>query len=156
MTEQNSDDKGFKVTDRRIFSNEGELRKSDSIEEATKEEPANQTLNQESPPSTEKIFNEKSTPRGSLSDESPPEVLEAIDFSNFIESLATVALMHLGEIPLPEGENIAINLNMARQHIDMIGMLKEKTEGNLTTEEKKHIENRLFLLRTLFVSKAKE
>jgi hypothetical protein len=57
----------------------------------------------------------------------------------------------LGEIEDPISQQTAKNLPLAKQTIDLIGMLKEKTKGNLTPEEAKLIENILFDLRMRYV-----
>jgi hypothetical protein len=57
----------------------------------------------------------------------------------------------LGEIEDPTSQQAAKNLPLAKQTIDLIGMLKEKTKGNLTPEEAKLIENILFDLRVRYV-----
>ncbi|MGM0418783.1 MAG: DUF1844 domain-containing protein [Thermodesulfobacteriota bacterium] len=76
------------------------------------------------------------------------------DFSTFIMSLNASALYNLGAIPDPStGENIK-NVSMAKQTIDLIGMLKEKTKGNLNDEEKNLIENILHDLRLMYVKES--
>ncbi len=59
--------------------------------------------------------------------------------------------MQLGEIEDPISQKIDKNLPLAKQTIDLIGMLKEKTKGNLTPDEEKLIENILFDLRMRYV-----
>jgi hypothetical protein len=80
----------------------------------------------------------------------PPE----IDFTNFILSLSTSALIQLGEIQDPFTQKSAKNLPLAKQTIDLIGMLKEKTKGNLSPEEEKVIEYVLYDLRMRYVKAA--
>jgi hypothetical protein len=78
-------------------------------------------------------------------------VLPEINFINFLFSISTSALIQLGEIADPTSQQTAKNLPLAKQTIDLIGMLKEKTKGNLTPEEAKLIENILFDLRMRYV-----
>jgi hypothetical protein len=78
-------------------------------------------------------------------------VLPEINFINFLFSISTSALIQLGEIEDPISQQTAKNLPLAKQTIDLIGMLKEKTEGNLTPDEAKLIENILFDLRMRYV-----
>lgn len=73
-----------------------------------------------------------------------------VDFSTFILSLSTSAMIHLGDAPTPEGQ-IERDLQLARQVIDMLGMLQEKTRGNLTADEDKLLEQVLYDLRLRFV-----
>ncbi len=78
-------------------------------------------------------------------------ILPEINFANFLFSISTSALIQLGEIEDPISQKTAKNLPLAKQTIDLIGMLKEKTKGNLTPEEAKLIENILFDLRMRYV-----
>ena len=77
--------------------------------------------------------------------------LGTVDFSTFVISLGTSALYHLGA-NIPEAETTGeTNLPLARNVIDIIVMLKEKTAGNLTTDETKLVEALLFDLRLKYV-----
>jgi len=78
-------------------------------------------------------------------------VLPEINFINFLFSISTSALIQLGEIEDPISQQTAKNLPLAKQTIDLIGMLKEKTKGNLSPDEGKLIENILFDLRMRYV-----
>jgi len=80
--------------------------------------------------------------------------LPEIDFTNFILSLSTSALIQLGEIQDPFTHKAGKNLPLAKQTIDLIGMLKEKTKGNLSPEEEKVIEYVLYDLRMRYVKAA--
>ncbi len=82
------------------------------------------------------------------------EALPEIDFNSFIFSLSTSALIQLGEIEDPFTQKTAKNLPLAKQTIDLIGMLKEKTKGNLTTQEERVIENILYDLRMRYIKSA--
>ncbi len=85
-----------------------------------------------------------------------PPPLPEIDFASFIFSLSTSALLHLGEVPDPTTNKREKNLPLAKQTIDILGMLKEKTKGNLTPEEEKLIENILADLRWRYVREVKD
>ncbi len=67
----------------------------------------------------------------------PPHGQSTIDFSTFVLSLASSAMMHLGQVPDPLGGPAHTNLPLARQSIDMLAMLQEKTRGNLTSDEER-------------------
>jgi hypothetical protein len=82
------------------------------------------------------------------------EPLSEVDFTNFIFSLSTSVLIQLGEIQDPFTQKSAKNLPLAKQTIDLIGMLKEKTKGNLTPEEERVIEYVLYDLRMRYVKAA--
>jgi hypothetical protein len=77
--------------------------------------------------------------------------LPEINFINFIFSLSTSALIQLGEIQDPLTQQQAKNLPLAKQTIDLIGILKEKTKGNLTPDEERFIETVLYDLRMRYV-----
>jgi hypothetical protein len=83
------------------------------------------------------------------------EALPGIDFSTFVLSLSHSALMHLGEAPNPESGKLEKNLPLARQTIDLIAMLEEKTKGNLTGDEERLIGQILFDLRMRYVELSK-
>jgi hypothetical protein len=104
------------------------------------------------------------SPKGKEKKEAPEEKRTAepedlslleIDFSSFIFSLSTSALLHLGEVPDPVTQKIEKDLPLAKQTIDILGMLKEKTRGNLTADEEKLIDNLLADLRWRFIREAK-
>ncbi len=83
------------------------------------------------------------------------ELLYEFGFSTFILSLSTSALVHLGELPDPITNKKEINLQLARQTISIIEMLKEKTKGNLTDEEEKLLDSVLYDVRLKFLGQAK-
>ncbi len=58
-----------------------------------------------------------------------------VDFSGFVLGLAQMALVHLGEMPLPGSDQAARDLEQARHTIDLLDMLEEKTRGNLNEQE---------------------
>jgi hypothetical protein len=76
-----------------------------------------------------------------------------IDFNTFILSLSTSALMHLGK--LPGADEATVNLAHAKQAIDCIALLEQKTRGNLTGEEERLISEILYDLRLRFVAATK-
>ena len=78
--------------------------------------------------------------------------LPAIDFSTFILSLSTTALYQMGLAPDPEtGRLAAPDLSIARQSIDTLEMLREKTRGNLDEGEMRLIDSLLYELQMRFV-----
>jgi hypothetical protein len=81
--------------------------------------------------------------------------LPAVDFHTFVLSLGSSVLLHLGELDHPEGGDAREDLALAKHTIDIIGMLQEKTKGNLTPAEDKLIESLLFDLRLRYVEKTK-
>jgi len=87
--------------------------------------------------------------------EADADKLPAIDFSTFVLSLSHSALVHLGDAPLPDGDVSEQDLQLARQTIDLLGILQEKTRNNLTGEEERLLDQALYDLRVRFVEIAK-
>lgn len=105
--------------------------------------------------SEESRIKEEKTGEASIEDTSAQrELLPEIDFRNFILSLSTSALIQLGEIDDPFTQKRVKTLPLAKQTIDLIGMLKEKTKGNLTPDEEKVIDYILYDLRMRYVKAA--
>ena len=77
----------------------------------------------------------------------------ALDFNALVLSLGSSAIVHLGQAPDPTSgqKREKPDFTMAQQSIDLLGMLQEKTRGNLTEEEARFLENMLFDLRMLYV-----
>lgn len=74
-----------------------------------------------------------------------------VNFSIFVSSLASSAMVHLGQTPDPDTGKREVDLALARSTIDALGMLQEKTRGNLDTEEQALIVSLLAELRAKFV-----
>src|SRR5262245_33940953 len=81
------------------------------------------------------------------------ETLPPLDFMTYVLPLATSVMVNLGEIPTPEGQR-ELDLPLARQWIDLVGLLREKTKGNLTGEEERLLEQVYLDLRMKFVQVA--
>ncbi len=77
------------------------------------------------------------------------------DFSTFIYSLNTQALLFLGKIPNPMTGKYEKDINTAKYLIDTIDVLSKKTKGNLDDNESKLIENILYDLRMAYISEKK-
>ena len=77
--------------------------------------------------------------------------LPKIDFSTFVLSINSSALVQLGLIEDPANGKKARNLPLAKQTVDLLAMLEEKTRGNLTLDEENILKNILYELRMLYV-----
>ncbi len=84
------------------------------------------------------------------------DLLPTLDFATFVLSLNHSALMHLGDAPHPSGEPPEKDLPLARQTIDLIGLLEEKTKGNLTGDEERLLTHVLFDFRMRYVELSKD
>ena len=129
MDEDKEERRGFRVTDRRRFSDTGETRPQAATEPA---EPA--------PPSAP----EQAAVSQALED-------EAVTFSTFVLGLSTQVLLHLGEIPNPVTGAVERDLQAAKQVIDILGILAEKTRNNLEAGEHALLESILYDLRMRYV-----
>lgn len=82
----------------------------------------------------------------------PGDDLPQLDFSTFTLSIIASGKVHLGEAPDPEsGGAEQANLLLARSDIDLLSLLQEKTEGNLTGEEERLLSQGLYELRMRYV-----
>ena len=78
-----------------------------------------------------------------------------IDFATFVFSLATGALIQCGIAPDPMTGKTSKNLDLAKQNIDLLAMMKEKTKGNLTPDETQLIDSLLAEVRIRYVEASK-
>ena len=80
--------------------------------------------------------------------------LPKLDFSTFVLSVVGSAYVHLGDAPGPDGKP-DLDLDLARQDIALLGLLEEKTKGNLTGEEERLVQQALYDLRLRWLEVAK-
>jgi hypothetical protein len=128
-----TEEKGFTVKDRRFFSQSEE--EKERLRKETREEAEGSQPPPESEPETQ-------TRTGPLPD---------ITFPSFLISLSSTAFMHLGDIPEPTTGKEKKDLPLAKQTIDLLGLLREKTRNNLTTEEENLFDHILYDLRMRYV-----
>lgn len=83
-----------------------------------------------------------------------PDRSDRVDFRTFVLSLGTSAMLHLGEIPDPDGGKVVVNLELARQTIDLLDLLRSKTRGNLTDDEARTLSGLLYDLRMRFIARS--
>ena len=172
--EEERSSKGFKVQDRRRFSAEGELKP----EFSGGEEPASSPQPAAGAKSSAGARSSADAQRHAASTEpqhaaaaegyaaarssaaaygAPAEEREAgeINFAAFLMSLSTEALVHLGEMADPASGQAHRDLPMAQQLIDILGMLRDKTRGNLDQNEQSLLDAILFDLRMKYVEIAR-
>lgn len=129
------EEKGYKVSDRRYLHMSEEEKAEVREEEATRRQAAQD-------------YQEAAK-------EAAPEVpLPEITFASFIISLSSSAFIHLGDMPDPATGEVKKNLSMAKQTIDLLGLLREKTRNNLLEEEEKLFDHLLYDLRMRYVKEA--
>lgn len=133
---EKEEEKGFVIKDRRMFSSEeqGEKETPETAGEKRKTEEA---------------------PRGEQAEESggTGRIFPEVSFSTFVISLSSSALLHLGEIPDPSTNETLLDLEVAKQIIDTLGMLQDKTKGNLDNDEERLLKSILYDLRMRYVQK---
>ena len=134
--------KGFSIKDHRSFSVDGEPDQTGDDDSAGKAAEGVSSAAAEEPGIAS---------AGGMLEEDLDDRLPHIDFSTFVLSLGTSAMYHLGAIPDPDTNTPSPNLPLAKQTIDIIAMLKVKTEGNLDKREKKLVSDLLYDLRIRYV-----
>ena len=190
MTEKrDEEDRGFKVHDRRRFSDSGDPREPEEStatvsESATEKETAATASEAATGGETAATASEAATGRetAATASEAAIEGVSAaenaaagrayddaqrvaaagsgaahgpeINFPTFVISLSTQALAHLGEIPDPTDGALRVELIGARQLIDILAMLKDKTRGNLDGDEAALLDHALYDLRMKYVERA--
>ena len=125
-------DSGFVVKDKRLFDESGKERPQEEVQSSTAEE---KPKVQESSPTEPK--HESDYPQ--------------VTFTNFVLSLSTSALFHFGDFLDLEGGKTEKNLPAAKQTIDILDMLNEKTKGNLDENENNLIKGALYELKMRYV-----
>ncbi len=83
-----------------------------------------------------------------------PGGLPPANFESLMSTMVTQALFALGAIPDPRTGQRVQHLDLARHHIDMLGVLEEKTKGNLTDEEQKMLSSTTYELRSRYIQLA--
>ena len=111
------EEKGFVIKDKRVLDDKGDLKGKEAEEKKKEAEPKDKAPKEEA--------------------ERPP--MPEVDFNSLIFSLSSSAFFHLGEIADPQTGKKEKDLPLAKQAIDTIGLLKQKTSGNLTEEEEKFV-----------------
>ena len=142
--EEEKKEKGFVIKDKRLFDDTGDVRQ----EELNNAEDA--VPDQKSESSSEPGGEEH---QETQTEEHYPEV----SFASFVLSLSTSAMYHFGDFPDPVSKKAEVNLPAAKQTIDILTMLQNKTKGNLDDGERNLIDGMLYELRMRYVKeKARE
>jgi len=81
---------------------------------------------------------------------------QPIDFSSLVLGFSSAALYYLGEAPLGDQKVKELNLPLAKQNIDILDLLKEKTKGNLNSEEEKLMTQILADLKMRYIDASKK
>ncbi len=155
----------FKVTDRRKFNPDGSLKDGVEIEPEKPAEPAVQSPPPEkaAPTAEEPSLFESALPSddagaadlagdAALEEEDIPGADDPASFVNFLSTLATNAAAALGAVPHPATGQRSLDLDTGKYWLDVLGMLREKTNGNLHAQESRLLDGLLADLRMQYVS----
>lgn len=140
MADEQNGDSGFKVVDRRSFTSEGRIRE-ESREEAQRPE---------TPPLVP-----STGPAPTRRERAEDMAEESSSFETLVSYLSTTAMFQMGLIAGPGGERIPPDMRNARRTVDLLEVLQQKTQGNLTTDEAQLLEDVLYELRVAFVEMEK-
>jgi hypothetical protein len=148
----------IKVTDKRIFTADGEIRE-EFREQIKPADPSAKPIEKPQPQAAEPKSAEPQQPnrenrrapggerRRSMADSPDP----GTPFTNFVQTLAAQAYMSLGMLPNPYQQGSKPDVGAARQLIDILAMLQEKTAGNLTPDEEDFLHTLVGELKLAYV-----
>jgi len=88
-------------------------------------------------------------------DPAGPGILPPLDFSSIVLPFYTQALLKLGLLSEPSVPEPEVNLDLARRLIDILALLKDRTRGNLSSDEEKSLDSCLQQLRIAYLQKSK-
>lgn len=151
-----SQEKQIKVTDKRMFTPEGELREEyrfigEKSTAAPPAEPAPEPAAPAPPPPPQRPEPAAAAPPLDLPEEEPGF---GPSFYDLVSMLAEPIPLYLGDMDLPNGQ-VVENLEMARLHIDLLDVLRQKSAGNLTAQEAAFLEDLLYRARVRYVQKTR-
>ena len=147
--EEEHSEQAFTVSDKRLFTKEGQRRE----DEDRPEPPRVSTPPPEPPPQPPP----QAPPSPQMEGHPPPpQEMPPAEFSTFVAMLANNIMMFLGQIPDPITQQRRLDLAQAKHSIDILMMLQEKTQGNLTAEETRLLEEILPQLQMAFVSVSRQ
>ena len=135
---ENDKEPAFKVVDKRRFTSEGQLRATEDVNETSPVADLREPVKAPEPPKA-----------------SDAKLKPEIDFSLFVQSMAHQAMLGMGMMPWPDSNLINTDIRVAKEAIDVLRMLKEKTLGNLSLEENRLIDTLLYQLQMAFVEISK-
>lgn len=139
---EDSQDKGYTIKDRRYLhmseEEKARVREEDASREASKETAAQEAFQE---------AGEKAAAEARGQEMPLPE----ITFASFLFSLSSSAFISLGAMPNPNTEKSEKDLPLAKQTIDLLGLLREKTRNNLTPEEENLFDHLLYDLRMYYI-----
>lgn len=155
--DDNQDEVSFKVADRRKFNADGSVKEGVVLEAAKAEEKQADQPKVETEAATQDLESaETDTPLEVDSDENEiPGAEDPASFVNFLSTLATNAAAALGALPHPTTGKRTLDLETGKYWLDILGMIKDKTAGNLHPQESRLLDGLLGDLRMQYVQLVK-
>lgn len=99
---------------------------------------------------------EQSKPESGDEGQGMPGEIPPADFKGLLSGLVTQALLYMGGIPDPQTGQRILHMDLARHHIDLLGVIEQKTKGNLDAEESQMLTQALHELRLSFLQLSKQ
>lgn len=160
--EENQEEVSFKVTDRRKFNPDGSVKEGVVLDTPRQEEPISSSSDLAAAEPIATAQTSAAAPRPDVDaddseaigpdDDDLPGAEDPASFVNFLSTLATNAAAALGAVPHPATGQRAVDLETGKYWLDVLGMIKEKTKGNLHKQESRLLEGLLADLRMQYVA----
>jgi Domain of unknown function (DUF1844) len=147
--EEEQAEKAFTISDKRLFTKEGARRDPDTPRETPTPSPP-PPPGREAPRAAEPPRQRPEPGAGARRD------LPPADFTMLVNMLVTNAMVFLGQMPAPGSQQYMRNLPQAQHMIDLLMVLREKTQGNLTREEEQMMQDLLPQLQMAYVSASRQ
>lgn len=122
---------------------------------ATEKKKEREKLKKEPKKEAKKEPDQKETTEKKYEKTEPKKILPPLDFSSLVLPFFTQAMIELGGTEDPNAKNTEENLKLTKRLIDLLDMLKEKTKGNLKSEEEIFLDQCLHQLRMAYMERAK-
>src|SRR6266446_5394080 len=164
--EEEQAEKAFTVSDKRLFTKEGSRRDPDTPRETPAASPppppppprreaprAAEPQRQRPEPQRQRPEPERQRPEPETG---PRRDLPLADFTMLVNMLVTNAMVFLGQMPAPGSQQYMRNLPQAQHMIDLLMVLREKTQGNLTRDEEQMMQDLLPQLQMAYVSASRQ
>jgi len=150
--DDNAEEVSYKVADRRKFNADGSVREGVVLDEPKAERPVVEAApavgDSEAAPENAESINAE----GVESEEEIPGADDPASFVNFLSTLATNAAASLGAVPHPATGKRSLDLETGKYWLDVLGMIKEKTNGNLHPQEARLLDGLLADLRMQYIT----
>jgi len=153
--DDNAEEVSYKVADRRKFNADGSVREGVVLDEAKpekKEEPVRPPEAVESASADTQIDDLDAAPGADDGEDEIPGAEDPASFVNFLSTLATNAAASLGAVPHPATGQRSLDLETGKYWLDVLGMIREKTNGNLHPQEARLLDGLLADLRMQYVT----